>query len=251
VNDSVQIPSFQAYQQAFTGYLRNPKQKMPKGVAAKRMRVYAEIVFNNLFESVSACYPVSSKVLGKRAWQKLVRSFFSDYQSTTPIFREIPEQFLHYVNTRNDLPPYLSSLAHYEWVELAVSSMPVPDLADVNVHGDLLKNKPVLNPALALLHYDYPVQTISPRIKPIEPLASPVHLLVYRNTAFEVKFIETNPITARLLVLLQEGEYTGRTALALIATELQHPEPQVVINFGAQILQDLQAQGVILGARQG
>lgn len=245
------IPSFQAYQQAFTGYLRNPKQKMPKGVTTKRMQVYAEIVFNNLFESVSACYPVSHKVLGKRAWKKLVRGFFSDYQSETPIFREIPKQFLNYLNTRNDLPPYLPSLAHYEWVELAVSTMQVSDLADVNPHGDLLGNRPVLNPTLVLLHYDYPVQLISPRIKPAEPLASPVHLLVYRNVAFEVKFIETNPITARLLTLLQTGEHTGHTALVLTATELQHLEPEAVINFGAQILQDMQAQGVILGTRQG
>ena len=246
-----QIPSFQAYQQAFTGYLRNPKQKMPTGVTTERMQVYAEIVFNNLFESVSACYPMSHKVLGKRAWKKLVRGFFSDYQSETPIFREIPEQFLNYLNTRSDLPPYLPSLAHYEWVELAVSTMQVSDLADVNPHGDLLGNRPVLNPTLALLHYDYPVQLISPRIKPAEPLASPVHLLVYRNVAFEVKFIETNPITARLLALLQTGEHTGHTALVLIATELQHLEPEAVINFGAQILQDMQAQGVILGTRQG
>jgi uncharacterized protein len=250
------LPGFQAYQRAFTDYVRDPKQKMPKGVVARRMKVYAEIVFNNLFESVSVCYPVSSKVLGKRAWKKLVRGFFSDYQSDTPIFREIPEQFLHYLNSpelnvQDDLPPYLASLAHYEWVELAVSTMQVPDLAEVNPQGDLLANQSVLNPALEILSYDYPVQLISPRIKPSTPLANPVHLLVYRNAEFQVKFIETNPVTARLLALLQTGEHTGQTALEIIAEELQHPEPQVIVSFGVQILQDLQAQGVILGVKLG
>lgn len=245
---TVPMPDFQAYQQTFTGYIRNPKQKIPKGVNARRMQVYAEIVFNNLFESVSACYPVSRKVLGKRAWQKLVRDFFSDHQSATPIFREIPAQFLHYLNTRNDLPPYFTSLAHYEWIELAVSTMQVPDLAAIN-SGDLLEGRPVLNPALELLSYDYPVQLISPRIKPTQPLETPVHLLVYRDAEFQVRFIETNPITTRLLMSLQTGEHAGRAALVLLAKELQHPDPQVIINFGAQILQDLQVQGVILGAR--
>ena len=245
-----QLPSFQAYQQAFTSYVRNPKQKMPKGVAARRIKVYAEIVFNNLFESVAACYPVSSRVLGKRAWQKLVRGFFSDYSSATPIFREIPEQFLHYLNTRNVLPPYHNSLAHYKWIELAVSAMQVSEVAGVEPQGDLLENRPALNPALELLSYDYPVQIISPRIKPVKPLETPVHLLVYRNTEFQVKFIETNPITARLLSLLQTDQYTGHAALALIAAELEHPQPQLIINFGAQILQELQVQGVILGARE-
>ena len=246
------LPGFQAYQQAFTGYVRNPKQKMPKGVVARRMKVYAEIVFNNLFESVSACYPVSSKVLGKRACKKLVRGFFSGYQSDTPIFREIPEQFLHYLNSpelnaQDDLPPYLASLAHYEWVELAVSTMQVSTMAEFDTTGDLLTNPPVLNPALEILSYDYPVQLISPRIKPTEPLANPVHLVVYRNAEFQVRFIETNPVTARLLTLLHTGEHTGQTALEAIAKELQHPEPQVIVSFGAQILQELQAQGVILG----
>jgi hypothetical protein len=37
----------------------------------------------------------------------------------------------------------------------------------------------------------------------------------------------------------------------LIAAELQHPDPEVIINFGAQILHDMQAQGVILGTRLG
>lgn len=247
---NAQMPSFQAYQQEFTAHVRNPKQKMPKGVVAKRMRVYVEIVFNNLFSSVSACYPVCSKVLGKRAWQKLVRGFFSDYQADTPIFREIPVQFLDYLITRQDLPPYLKSLAHYEWLELAVSNMPVGDLTGIDSQADLLASKPMLNPALVLVSYDYPVHIISPRSKPNAPLSSPVHLLVYRNTAFQVKFIETNPVTARLLELLQTGEYSGQAALTLIAQELQHPEPQVIINFGVQILQDLQAQGVVLGAGQ-
>lgn len=241
------MPDFQAYQQVFTGYIRNPKQKMPKGVDARRMKVYAEIVFNNLFESVSVCYPVSSKVLGKRVWRKLVRDFFSDYQSVTPIFREIPAQFLHYLSTRDDFPPYLPSLAHYEWIELAISTMQVPAPVGINLEGDLLENRPVLNPALELLSYDYSVQMISPRIKPTQPLETPVHLLVYRDAQFQVRFIETNPITVRLLVLLQTGKYTGRAALGLLAKELQHPDPKAITSFGAQIMQDLQAQGVILG----
>jgi hypothetical protein len=63
-----ELPSFQRYQLAFTARLRDPKSQPPlTGVPNERMAVYEEIVFNNLFESVSACFPVASKVLGKRA----------------------------------------------------------------------------------------------------------------------------------------------------------------------------------------
>lgn len=246
---SESLPSFQQYQQAFTAYVRNPSlNKPPRGASAKRMKVYAEIVFNNILSSVSGCFPVSQKVLGKRAWQKLVRAFFTDYQSNTPIFREIPEQFLAYVATRTDLPPYLPALAHYEWVELAVSMVNITSHLALDVDGALLNSKPILNPALENLSYHYPVHMISQRHKPTQPLPSPVHLLVYRNPQFEVKFIETNPVTARLISLLQEAQYTGQQALEIIAQELAHPNPAMIIEFGVGVLADLKAQGVILGA---
>ncbi len=254
VMPSAERPDFQAYQRQFTAYLRNPKiNKPPKGVPAGRMRVYAEIVFDNLESSISACYPVCKKVLGQRAWLKLVRAFLSEYSSTTPIFREIPEQFLDYLSTCDAVPAYLPQLAHYEWIELAVSTSTATLQGQLNEkpqpdsQGDLLQGIPVLNPSLQLLSYDYPVHRISPRRKPSMSLAQPVHFLVYRNAGFEVKFIEINLMTAQLLHLLQTGEYTGQQALLELAKALAHPEPQALIGFGAEILADLKAKEVILG----
>ena len=86
---------FQRYQLEFTAHIRNPKaNKKPVQVDDARMAVYREIVFNNIFGAVSACFPVCVQVLGKHAWDKLVRQFFANYQATSPIFREIPQQFL-------------------------------------------------------------------------------------------------------------------------------------------------------------
>ena len=74
-----ELPSFQRYQLAFTARLRDPENQPPlTGVPDERMAVYEEIVFNNLFESVSACFPVASKVLGKRKWLKLNQAFMRD-----------------------------------------------------------------------------------------------------------------------------------------------------------------------------
>ena len=86
---------FQRYQLEFTAHIRNPKaNKMPDQVNDVGMAVYREIVFSNVLNSVSACFPVWVQVLGKNAWDKLVRQFFANYQATSPIFREIPQQFL-------------------------------------------------------------------------------------------------------------------------------------------------------------
>ena len=117
---------FQRYQIAFTAHIRNPSaNKKPAHVNIARMAIYREIVFNNIFSSVSACFPVGKSILGARAWRKLVRAFFANHQATTPIFREIPQQFLQFIESRVDLPIYFQPLAHYEWVELAVASQQI------------------------------------------------------------------------------------------------------------------------------
>lgn len=246
------LPEFQQYQLQFTRHIRNPAEaSRPNKVQAKRMRVYTEIVFNNLESSVAACFPVSKKVLGVRAWTRLVRQFFIEHKSRSPLFRQIPEEFLKWLEHAPELPSYLYSLAHYEWVELAIAVADVSvDRDRIAASGDLLDHVPMLVPAMMLLSYDYAVHKISPRRKPKGPLVQPVHLLVFRNAEDEVHFIELNPVTARLLEILRDEKLTGHQALRQIAAELAHPDPAAVIHFGREILADLRQQGVILGARR-
>lgn len=248
------LPAFQRYQQQFTAHIRNPAAcPRPAKVPAKRMQVYNEIVFNNLHSAVSACFPVARSVLGKRAWRKLVRGFFAQHQCHSPLFRQIPEEFLRYLEAMDacllaELPPYLRSLAHYEWIELALAVADVEMPAAVAAEGDLLDGRPVFSPALALLNYDYPVQRISLRNK--SPLPEAVNLLVFRDADDEVRFIELNAVTARLLGMLQAESLSGRQTLEKIAAELSHPDPQAVVEFGAAVLADLRVQGAILGVEK-
>jgi len=250
---SQSIPSFQRYQQAFTAHIRDPlNHPRPEGVPAERMAVYEEIVFNNLLESISACFPIARQVCGKRLWSTLAHAFLRDHSAGTPLFRKIPEEFLSYMANASPevqqlLPPYLSSLCHYEWIELLVATMPAAETA-FDPNGDLMAHQPVFTPTMQLLSYDYAVHRISRRNQPKE--MANTRLLVYRNHAEDVKFMELNPVTYRLLELLQEiPPYTGKQALTLIAGELNHPEPEKIILFGGEILEELKSQGVILGSK--
>jgi hypothetical protein len=246
------LPSFQRYQLAFTAHIRDPlRQPRPQGVPVKRMAVYKEIVFNNLFASVSACFPVAQKVIGKRAWLKLTQAFLREHAANTPIFRQIPEEFLSFLATATSsnqplLPPYLLSLCHYEWIELLVASMATPNLASekINPTGNLLTEHPIFTPAMQLLHYDYAVHKISPRNKPKQ---QSTQLLVYRNAEDLVKFLELNPVTFRLLTLLQQNTNTGKQALTLLANELGETDSEKIIQFGLQIMEKLRSQDVIIG----
>ena len=251
---SKQLPSFQQYQLAFTARLRDPRhQPVPAGVAPERMAVYDEIVFNNLLESVSACFPVARKTTGKTAWLKLIRKFLQTHSADSPLFRKVPEEFLTFLqHTDLALAPYLQALCHYEWIELYLSSIPTQSHQDVDVHGDIAQQPLVFTQAMQLLHYDYAVHKISPKSKRQYKAATylePTYLLVHRDENDKIKFIELNPVTFKLITLVKSGELAAAQALNMLADELNHPQPQMIMQFGLGVLQELKQQGVILGTK--
>jgi len=253
---TAKLPAFQAFQFAFARHIRNPKaHPRPAGVSAQRMGVYNELLYNNLEGFLLTCFPVLRQVLGARKWGKLVRDFFTEHRCHTPFFRQIPDEFIQYLQSGRGLreidPPYLQELAHYEWIELVlgISNKETP-LHQIDTDGDLAVGYPALNPVLALLQYQYPVQRIGPKFKPLAPPPQPTYLLVFRNPEYQVEFIELNPVAARLVDLLQHsapGDSASAPLLQQIAQELNHPEPQVVVQGGLDILRELHAAGAILG----
>jgi hypothetical protein len=241
---------FQEFQISFGRHLRDPRgNQRPAGVPARRAGLYRELLRNNLEGFLLACFPVSREVLGPRRWRRLVDAFFRDARCQTPYFREIPREFLRWLNETPslpvELPPWALELAHYEWVELALDVMDVPTPAHVPA-GNLMDGCPVLAPALMNLAYQWPVHRIGPTRRPRKP--KPVQLVVYRDVADTVRFVELNPVSARLVALLQDGAVGGTAACLQIAMELQHPDPAAVLAHGAALLNELRDEGAILGA---
>lgn len=214
------------------------------------MKIYNELLYNNLESFLLACFPITRKILGKRRWSKLVRDFFANHRCHTPLFRQIPDEFVQYLQqeriTRADDPPYLVYLAHYEWVELALDvSNKEANLGKIKHTGDLLRGRPALNPVLFLLHYPYAVHRIGPEYRPRRK--QPTDLLVFRNLNDQVRFMVLNPVSARLVQLLQPGKISGKAALEQITAELQHPAPAAVRAGGREILQNLHREQAVLG----
>ncbi len=246
------LPEFQRYQFDFTAHIRDPKANpRPAGVAARRMKIYNELLYNNVEGFLLTCFPVLRRVLGQRKWARLVRAFFSTHRSHTPYFRQIPDEFVQFLQNEwtptEDYPPFLLALAHYEWIELVLSVSNKRAEGNIDADGNLLDGVPVLNPVLANLRYDWPVHRIAPRRK-VRPAET--HVLVFRNADDQVAFTEINAFTARLLALLEDGSRTGREALQQVAEESRHPDPGVVLHAGSALLEDLRTRGAILGARR-
>lgn len=243
------LPEFQRFQFAFARHVRDPRgAPHPAGVPARRMAIYNELLFNNIASSLEACFPVSRALLGTRRWPRLARAFFRDWRCQTPHYREIPREFVRYLmEMAVNQPPWLAELAHYEWAELAVDTMDVPPAPACESDGDLLDGRPVLAPALMNLAYAWPVHQIGPAHRPRRP--APTHLLVFRRANDTVGFMELNPVSARLVSLLQDGAPTGRAAALRIAAELAHPHPETVVSGTAAVLAELRAAGALFGVQ--
>lgn len=245
---------FQAAQRQFLAYLRNPQQQpLPAGFAPQGVAVYADLLYNKFNESLELCFPVTHTILGETAWQQLLKSFIARHRCLSPYYRQIPDEFIQYLQTEWDNHtglPFLLELAHFEWVELilAIAETGPVALFESDVK-DWLNCHPVFAPVLQLLHYAYPVQRINESYQPMTPPEQATSILGFRDADEVVQFIELNPATARLVEILHETDdsYTVREAIEQIASELQHPEPSALFAFGIATLTDLMQRGAILG----
>lgn len=245
-----------ALQKGFAAHIRNPElNPAPLDVEERRMEVYRGLFFRNLSSFIAKSFPVLRRLYSDADWASLIRDFYTVHRCHTPLFPEIPREFLQYLQARQDRKtddaPFLLELAHYEWVEIALD-LDERELEDVpaDQEGDFLQDIPVLSPLAWPLTYQYPVQQIRPDFQPAEPPGQPTHLLVYRTRDDQVKFMQLNGVTARMIELMKEDQgLTGLDILKAVATELEHPQPETVIESGTGVLRDLAMRDVILGSR--
>ena len=244
-------------QRAFTAHIRDPKgQPAPDGVEDRRMKIYRDLFFNNMQSLLAGNFPVLRKIYGKTRWRQLIREFYSEHLNRTPLFPEIAREFLRYLQDerdgREDDPPFLLELAHYEWVEMALE-LDERDLDDesVDCEGNLLQGVPVLSPLVHLLGYRFPVHRIGPDFQPALPPDRATHLLVYRNASDDIGFIQLNDVSRHLLERIgQEPGASGRELLEEVARTLQHPDPQRVVTAGTDLLEDFRHKDILLGTRR-
>jgi hypothetical protein len=248
-------PNFIRTQHRFTAHLRDPEHaSAPVGIEERRMKVYRDLVFNNLSSLLAGNFPVIHRLLPRDHWQALVRDFLRRHRAVSPLFPDLPREFLDFLgHHRSDDardPPFLLELAHYEWIELALEfSDPPPVPEGLMRDGDLLAHHPRLSARVCNLCYRYPVHRIGAEFQPAQAPPQPTYLLAYLDPDERTRFMELNAVTHRLLALLeQEPALSGRQTLERIASELGHQQPEDVIAFGTRLLRDLRARGVILGA---
>ncbi len=204
----------------FAGHIRDPERvPAPEGVEDRRMAVYRELFFNNVFGLVSSAYPVCRELLGEAAWSALVRRFFREHRCRTPLFHEVAGEFLQWLAEHGpESPPWLAELAHYEWLELELAAaegeaLPERDLPPQALAGMRLE----MGPLTRLVGYRWPVHRIRADWQP--QAEQPVWLLLHRDTTDRIHFTELQPATAWLLQQMQQPGATVAELARVFARE--------------------------------
>ena len=248
--------TFADTQDVFTRHIRDPEgQPAPDDIEDRRMEIYRSSIFLNIERMASNFFPVLKKTLPDDHWHAMIRDYFKHHRSHVPPYLpRLGHEFLQYLEGERVLdndPPFILELAHYEWIEFALSIDTREILWDgIDPEGDLLEGIPVVSPVVMPLCYSYPVHTISPANQPVEPPEQPTYLVVYRDAHYKVGFMELNPVSARLLEkMLQQKNLPGRILLEEVAEELHHPNVEIVIAGGLDTMKQLRAKDILLGTK--
>ncbi|GGA70024.1 DUF2063 domain-containing protein [Neiella marina] len=243
---------YQQQQRAFAAHIRDPDgQPAPEGIESRRLAVYRRLVFNNIKGFVEEAFPVLWKLWGDDKLEREVSNFMVQHRSESPYFIDIAEEFLDYLiqqrQPQADDPAFLVELAHYEWIEFEVAFCSPSQL-----HKTLAEGVPSADTPLAVadtarvLQYQFPVHQIRPDFQPQQATEQGVFLVVYRNMDDDVKFLEINAVTARLLQFVSEGPGISVTELGDQLTALMPQVPRQQVQSGLNdILVELGQRGIV------
>ena len=236
-----------ARQRAFAAHLRDPERvPPPAGIEPRRMAIYRDLFFGNLADLLGGAFPVARRILGTERWKRLIRSFYSGHHARTPYFLELPREFMEWLRGRDaraaDEPAFLDELAHYEWVELALSFSEDEPPAAAPAPESPLDAPLAVSPLAWPLAYRWPVHRLAPEYQPAEPPPVATFIVVYRDAADAVQFLEIGAETARLLDALERAPgLTGREALERLET----PPGAAALEAASAAIADLLRRGVL------
>ena len=250
-------PDFQKKQYAFAAHIRDPDHApAPDGIEDRRMAVYRDLFFNNLRNLLGGMFPVIRKIVGGDKWDRLIRLFMQHHVAQTPYFLQLPREFLDFLQNEYEPAegdyPFLLELAHYEYIEIALSiSEEADDPAGVDPAGDLLSGVPVKSVLAWVYSYTHPVHRISTDFLPEAPSEQPVFLAIYRRSDDKVRFLELSPLSAGLLDAIEHNDsgHTGEQLLRALAEKTGYPDADAFVRHGADALRELRELEILTGAR--
>ena len=98
VRSGSNLPEFRSVQLDFAGHIRDPENNpVPVGIEPRRMKIYAELFYNNIKSFLDSAFPIAKQIVGEAGWHNLAREFLHLHGSESPYFLQISEEFLTFL----------------------------------------------------------------------------------------------------------------------------------------------------------
>ncbi|RAP35337.1 hypothetical protein B1207_13275 [Legionella quinlivanii] len=237
MNNSIKI-----LQTTFTRSLRHSE----KLADTSRINLYQNLVFSTFNDLIKPCFPVLKSILSASLWEELIRDFIRNHPVSTPLFYQIPGEFVRFLQESASLskhPPFLADLAHYEWMELVIElavdepeRMPATAVPSLN---SVFR----LSTTAAMHHYHYPVEQISENYLPLQPEDS--FLIIWRDASDKVEFMKISAFVYHLLNHMTENKASACSTLNLE----NHPQREELASLCEKLLNELVDKNILLPAR--
>jgi len=240
---------FSTVQQSFIDYIKEPSRPLPVGTEARRMRIYRDLFFNNIEGFISSGFPVLKSLYSPDAWLALVQEFFVIHDCQSPIFIDIAQEFVIFLQSEYELkeqdPRFLLELAHYEYMELVVS-VAKDNPSQVHITESVDTECLCLSDTAKVLQYSYDVEHISEHYQPELPTPTPQYFCLYRDSEDEVVFLRLNPLAAQVLGYLSQSERVSFDNLvAWLVSAYPAMEESILIKGCREMIEGLANKGVI------
>lgn len=221
--------------------------------APRRMAVYRSLVRNGLSSVVARMLPRTRARLNATLAGRFdadLAHFVDEVGPRTHYVRDVPAEFFAWVQPRwrSDaaVPAYLSDLALHELTHFAVAASGSVRAAPQGNPTVSLDGPLAFVESARIVRYAWAVHQLSLEEDATDlPAEQVVRLLVYRDSAHAVRWLDLSPLAAAMLERLLSGEALGTAVQAACA---EHGTlPADALADIARLLADLAERGVIAG----
>ncbi|MDO5091500.1 MAG: putative DNA-binding domain-containing protein [Cardiobacteriaceae bacterium] len=241
----------QQYRNALTAHLRRPDSVTPPvDPAHEGLAAYRRLIRNNLHNFLDRCFTHARRLMDDTAWEAAKEDFVAHGQAHSPLFSDIPAQFLAHHRERGQLDARILDIMDSEcrelFAEIALEGSALPRLEpeqlaaldDSAFDATLLR----LATGATLAHYAH-------RVHDEDAAARPCFSLIWRDSDDRVQHAEPTPADFQLLQQIGSEPASLNDLIAALAPylpDIEAKRPQLRQALRHWLAQDVLHAGPVL-----
>jgi hypothetical protein len=227
------------------------------------VELYADLMRYGMQELMLSIYPGCAALIGE-SWEQVVDDYLKKLPPSHYHLNNTAQRFREYITEYGgkilEKYPFLPELADYEWIELelmekdvVIKEYPYKGLSSPD---DLQNLRPVVNPALVVRTYQYPVTEIVDHLadecscslpEKIQPRRTTV-VILRDPVSHKCTFMELAEISAAVVETAQKEMVSYRDLAASAVKLTPEADPQDAVLEFLELVEKLQTKRAFVGS---